>query len=62
MTDIFSDRYKFRMRVILEPLTDIERQVAIAFVKLGYEVEILPARDPSAKVVDFKVIRSTDET
>ena len=28
--------------VIIEPLTYIEREFAIAFVELGYEVEIVP--------------------
>lgn len=41
--------------VIREPLTYIERQVAIAFVKLGYEVEILPA-SYSAKVLSMDPI------
>ena len=39
--------------VIREPLTYIERQLAAALVKLGYEVEILPG-DPS---IDSKYIR-----
>lgn len=47
--------------VIREPLTYVERQIVVAFVKLGYEVVILPARDPSEKVMDFKVIRSTHD-
>ncbi len=46
--------------VIREPLTYIERQVAIALIKLGYEVEILPRRT-SEKVEDFKLMDREEE-
>ncbi len=43
---------KFKHAVIIEPLTYIERQAAIALVKLGFTVEILPRHDPDTTEED----------
>ncbi len=49
---------KFKHAVIIEPLTYIERQAAIALVKLGFEVEILPRFDTTE---DFKLMDREEE-
>ena len=46
-------KYKYRHAVIIEPLTYVERQAAIALVKLGFTVEILPRHDMTE---DFKLM------
>ncbi len=51
---------KFKHAVIIEPLTYIEREAAIALVKLGFTVEILPRHDPDV-TEDFKLMDREEE-